>query len=49
MGMLSGIDISMTDKVMTLFRIAARLLVLLWISLPLLAFGRGSLEKPSVH
>ena len=42
---LSGIEASMTDEVMTLFRIAARVLVLLWVSLPLLAFGKGGLEN----
>lgn len=41
----SGIEDSMTDEVMTLFRIVLRVLVLLWISLPLLAFRKGSLEK----
>lgn len=42
---LSGIEASITDEIMTLFRIVLRVLVLLWISLPLLAFRKGSLEK----
>lgn len=46
---LSGIEASMTDEVMTLFGIVLRVLVLLWISLPLLAFRKGSLEKKNLH
>lgn len=43
--LLSGIEASTMDKVMTLFRTAAGVLVLLRISFPLLSFGKGSLEK----